>query len=87
MSLYLISSTHPPTFRVSCPWHAEQLCQKELGDDKDIVIEIGVLYFQEELCAWYGRQGYTKGKIVLFPRPEIVREGADVKMQLMKKTI
>lgn len=84
---YQISSTQPPTFRASCQWHTEQLCRKELGEYKDIVIEIKVLHFQEGLCAWYGRQGYKKGKIMPYRRPEIVREGADVKMQLMKKTI
>ena len=52
-----------------------------------MVMEISVHDIETDLCKWYERQGYKKEKLIPYPRPEEVREGVDVTMQIMKKTI
>lgn len=64
---------------------AEEWCRRELGR-REFVIELTVMSIFPRLCVWYKTLGYDMGNIIPFPTPGKVREGIDVKLQLMTKT-
>lgn len=50
-------------------------------------MEIEVLSIFPRLCVWYKSQGYEMGASLPFPRSGYLKEGIDVRLQLMTKTI
>ena len=50
-------------------------------------MEVLVMSKSPKLCDWYKAQGYEMGKIIPFDTPCKVRQGVDVKLLQMTKTI
>ncbi|CAN0028477.1 unnamed protein product [Sphacelaria rigidula] len=62
---------------------AERRCREELG--RDYVMEISIV--RSQLLKWYQDQGYVPSRQIPFPVPDLIKEGLDVKFQLLTKRI